>query len=360
MHKLHHPHSSVRIFWFSALVTIGSLVGIFMGMGWSGLFIALILVVIEVTFSFDNAILNARVLARLSPIWHTLFLTVGIFIAIFGVRVLFPILIVMITAGVDWNTVIGMITQDSEAYGHALEKAYPQIAAFGGAFLLMLALHFFLDKERQILWFRGLEKWLQRFATFWAPAVVAFAIMGILALLPMNEHPVETIVAGGLGIASYTVLHLFIRIFEYIKSRVEKRAPNTKGKPKPQTGIVAFTSFIYLMMIDTSFSLDSVIGAFAITTNIILIAVGLGIGAFWVRSLTVFMVRRGTLNNYRYLEHGAHYTVFVLAGVMLLGIFWHVPEVIAGVVGIGVIGSAIVASVEANRRDKRLRRQRAR
>lgn len=357
MHKLNHPHSSVRIFWFSGLATIAALIGTYFGMGWQGLLVALILIVIEVTFSFDNAILNARILARLTPFWHTMFLTIGIIIAIFGVRVALPIFIVMITAGMSWNTVIDLIANDPETYGHALEAAYPQIASFGGAFLLMLALHFFLDKERRVLWFKDLESWLQKYTTFWAPALVSAAVICVISLLPANKDGVETAIAGGLGILTYSGLHILIRIFEYIRSRTEKRKTGKSSKPKLQTGMVAFTSFLYLLMIDSSFSFDSVIGAFAITTNVVLIAIGLGIGAFWVRSLTIFMVRRGTLNNYRYLEHGAHYTLFVLAGVMLLGIFWHVPEAIAGIVGIGFITMAVISSIEANRRDKKRARK---
>ena len=359
MHKLH----PFRIFWFSGLVTIVSLLGVYLGLGWSGLFIALILIVVEITFSFDNAILNARILSRLSPIWHTLFLTVGIIIAIFGVRLVLPIVIVMITAGLDWNTVIYQVINEPETYGHELEAAYPEIASFGGAFLLMLALNFLLDKERRLLWFKGFEKWLQRFATFWAPALVTLVVVGVISLLNPIELQLKVAIAGAAGVGLYTAIHILIRFFEFLKDRAVGEQPLTANGKKRQrsttkihTGFAAFTSFIYLIIIDSSFSFDSIIGAFAITTSIVLIAVGLGIGAFWVRSLTIYIVRRKTLNTYRYLEHGAHYTVFALAAVMFLGIFWHVPEVIAGLVGIGIISASIITSIEANRRDKKAKR----
>lgn len=352
MHKLFHAQSPFRIFWFSMLATIAALVGTVLGLGWGALLIALILIVVEITFSFENAIINAKILAKMSKFWQNIFLTVGIVIAIFGMRVIFPIVIVMITAGLDWRSVIDLALNQPEEYATALNEAHPQIAAFGGAFLLMLALHFFLDRNRQILWFSRFEGWMQRYATFWAPATAALLTVGVLAILPFNSHKTETIVAGIIGIATYSFLHLLIRIFENFKTRADAKHQAKGGSSEvlKQTGMVAFTSFLYLEVLDASFSFDSVIGAFAVTTDVVLIAIGLGVGAIWVRSLTIFMVRRGTLHTYQFLEHGAHYTVFVLAGMLLLSIFWHVPEIIAGLIGIGLICSAILASRKSNLR----------
>lgn len=347
MKKHFYPHSPVRIFAFSIFATIAALIGAVWGFGLGALFIALILIIVEITFSFENAIINAKILTRLSRFWQNIFLTVGIFIAIFGMRVVFPIVIVMITAGLGAREVIDLALNQPDKYSEELAEAHPQIAAFGGAFLLMLALHFFLDNSRTTLWFAWLERKLQRYTTFWMPAVVAVITMVSLAVLPFNHHPEETLVAGGIGIATYTVMHALIRFFENLKAK--KDAGKKPTKVVAQTGMAAFTSFLYLEMLDASFSFDSVIGAFAVTKEVLLIALGLGVGAVWVRSLTIYMVRKGTLHAYRYLEHGAHYTVFVLSFVLLLGIFWHVPEVIAGIVGIGLISSAILSSRKATR-----------
>jgi hypothetical protein len=114
-----------------------------------------------------------------------------------------------------------------------------------------------------------------------------------------------------------------------------------------RVGLAGFMSFLYLEVLDASFSFDGVLGAFAVTKDVVLIAIGLGIGALWVRSLTIFMVRRGTLDSYKYIEHGAHYTIAILASIFILSIFINVPEVIVGLVGIGVIGSSVVASRQA-------------
>jgi hypothetical protein len=335
-----------RVFGFSVIATIVAAIAAFVGFGAEALAVALILIVVEITFSFENAIINARILAGMSRFWQNIFLTVGIVIAIFGMRIVFPIVIVMITAGLGWHEVIDLALNHPSEYAHELEVAHPQIAAFGGAFLLMLALHFFLDDNRETLWFTKLERAMQRIATSWMPAVISIVVLILLALLPFNDHKTETIVAGFLGIATYIVLNGLVTLFERIKGGDAKKAVT-------QTGFAALMSFIYLEVLDASFSFDGVIGAFAVTNEVILIALGLGVGAIWVRSLTVFMVRNGTLNSYKYLEHGAHYTVFVLSAVLLLGVFLDIPEVLAGLVGIGLIVSAIVSSRQARQATKR-------
>lgn len=343
-----HKNHPTRIFAFSILATIGALVGTLLGFGPGALVIALILIIVEITFSFENAIINAKVLAKLSRFWQTIFLTVGIVIAIFGMRVVFPILIVVLTAGLGWREVVDLALNHPDEYAKALHHAHPQISAFGGAFLLMLALHFFLDDRRETLWFQSLERKLQGYATFWMPAAIAVSVIAVLAILPFNHHPKETIIAGLLGMITYSVIHGLIRFFERFKARRDA-ASKTVEKATGSTGLVAFTSFMYLEVLDASFSFDGVIGAFAVTKEVFLIAIGLGVGAIWVRSMTVYMVRNGTLAAYKYLEHGAHYTVFVLASVMLLSLFVNVPEVIAGLIGMGLIGSAIVSSRQAIR-----------
>lgn len=357
MKKLFHSHSPFRIFAFSTAVTFAALLTAGFGFGPSALFVTLVLIVVEVTFSFENAIINAKILSGLSRFWQNMFLTVGILIAIIGMRVVFPILIVMLTAQLSWSEVFDLALNHPDKYAAELNEAHPQIAAFGGAFLLMLALHFFLDDRRETLWLKRFEGWAQQYATFWMPAVVSAVVIVILTLLPFNHHKPETIIAGSIGILTYSGMHALIRLFERMKAKGENGVAgetavvgNSKKTIVVQTGMAAFLSFLYLELLDATFSFDSVIGAFAVTNEVLLIALGLGVGAVWVRSLTVFMVRNGTLDVYKYLEHGAHYTVFVLAGVLLLGIFWHVPEIIAGIIGIGLIGSAIVGSKQEAKR----------
>jgi uncharacterized protein len=219
------------------------------------------------------------------------------------------------------------------------------LSAFGGGFLLMLALHFFFDGERKVLWYARLERPLQRFAYKWMPAFVALSVIAIAAAMPFNHQPKDTVVAGTIGVLTYSIVHAASEYF----ARVQKR----KAGNGLRVGMAGFISFMYLEVLDASFSFDGVLGAFAVTKDVVLIAIGLGVGALWVRSLTIFMVRRGTLDSYKFIEHGAHYTIGILAGILIFSIFVHIPEVIAGLVGVGIIGSSIVASRQAMRAHSR-------
>jgi hypothetical protein len=110
-------------------------------------------------------------------------------------------------------------------------------------------------------------------------------------------------------------------------------------------------AFIYLEVLDASFSFDGVIGAFALTTNLFVIAIGLGIGAFYVRSLTIMLVERKTLGQYRYLEHGAFYAIMVLAVIMYVQTLVHIPEVITGLIGAVLIGLSLLSSIRYNKKN---------
>jgi hypothetical protein len=339
MDKYLHPHSPWRIFAVSVLVTVGSIIGVLFGMGPAAMLVALVLISVEIAFSFDNAIVNAKILKQMSRFWQVMFLTIGAAIAIFGMRLIFPIVLVAITAGLGWREVIDLALNHPEEYSHQLEAAHIVLSAFGGGFLLMLALHFFFDSTREVLWYKRIEQPMQRFAYKWMPSFLALSVIAIVAALPFNHEPRETLVAGTLGVLTYSLIHAASEYFA--------RVQNRKAGLGVRVGMAGFVSFLYLEVLDASFSFDGVLGAFAVTKDVVLIAIGLGVGALWVRSLTIFMVRRGTLDSYKYIEHGAHYTIAILACILILSIFVNVPEVIAGLVGLGIIGSSIAASRQA-------------
>ena len=104
-------------------------------------------------------------------------------------------------------------------------------------------------------------------------------------------------------------------------------------------------AFLYLEMLDASFSFDGVIGAFALSNNLFVIGLGLGIGAMFVRSMTVMLVERGTLAQYAFLEHGAFYAILALSGIMLASARYAVPDTVTGLIGAGLIGLAFWSSV---------------
>jgi len=345
MSSLLHAHSPFRIFAFSALSSLAILIGVIWGVGWEALGITLVLTVIEVTFSFENAIVNAKVLANVSKFWQNIFLSVGIIVAIFGMRILFPIIIVSITADLSWGQVWDLALRHPEEYAHYLEAAHPTIAAFGGAFLLMLALHFFFQDEHKVLWLERIETHMQKIKHWSGPLLVSVAVILVLAALPANTHAGQTLVAGLLGAATYLFIQLLVKWLERFK-------PGAGANVGKQVGLAAFMTIIYLEILDASFSFDGVIGAFAITSDVILIAAGLGIGALWVRSLTVFMVRRGTLKNFVYLEHGAHYAVLMLAFILLASVFMDIAEFVPGLIGISIIIASILASLQERHRKR--------
>jgi hypothetical protein len=252
-------------------------------------------------------------------------------------RIVFPIVIVMVTAHLPWSEVIRLALHSPHEYADKLHLAHTSIATFGGIFLLMLALHFFLDEDRKITWINRIEKPLQRLASWWMPLLLGITSLAIVIALP-SHHRSQVFNAGVLGIVVYEALQLLTKL-------AEKLGGQSGGKLGHKVGVAAFASFIYLEILDASFSFDGVIGAFAITSSVVLIAAGLGAGAVWVRSFTVFIVKRGTLDSYKYLEHGAHYTVLMLALLLLASILVEIPDAVSGIAGVVIIGFATRASI---------------
>ena len=336
-----HP---LQIFWLSGLITIALGIIMFMHGGLMGLWLFTILVILEVTFSFDNAVINSRVLIRMSPFWQKLFLTVGIFIAVFVVRFLLPIFIVMLTSGHGFIEVIQMALNNPEAYGDTLHHAAPTIDAFGGTFLMMIGISYFMDRKKDIHWLQRIEKRLARAGAYKNLTVFVMLAAAMALYFTVDDaYKVTVLVASITG----TLLHIGLDIFG---SFFEKRQKSSATK---LVGMAAFGSFMYLEVLDASFSLDGVIGAFAITNEIVLIIAGLGAGAVWVRSLTVYLMRSGALAKYRYLEHGAHWAILALGIIMLIKLY-HVepPEWFTGSLGLFVISVAILSSVLESRRKK--------
>jgi len=343
-----HAAHPLRIFWFSSLITVifGVIVAVYGGL--SSLWLFAILCILEVTFSFDNAVINSRILSRMSKLWQTIFLTIGIFIAVFLVRFALPILIVQLATGIPFGEVITMAFNDPERYGEEVHKAGPVIEAFGGTFLLMLGISYFLDHEKVVHWLRPIERQLARAGRIRYIKLIFMACVAALLYLTVESELQDTVLVSSiLGIVLQFGLHSLSVLFE-------KRF-NSVNKAGHLVGWAAFASFMYLEVLDASFSFDGVIGAFALTSSVLLIVTGLGVGAFWVRSLTIYLMRAGTLAKYRYLEHGAHWAILAL-GVLMLIKLYHVelPEAVTGSLGLVFIMTAVVTSIlEKRSQDKR-------
>lgn len=355
-----------RIFGLSFFVTVAALVAAFFYGGTEALILTLILGILEVSLSFDNAVINATVLQRMSQFWVRMFLTVGILIAVVGMRLVFPLAIVWITAGLNPVQAMDLalnppadgaatFPDGSASYETLITAAHPQIAAFGGMFLLMLFLDFVLDPERDITWLSWIEKPLQRIGQLDRVTIV-IAIGALLATGAWAAHNIEesktVFIAGLLGLVTYIVVNALGEFFHV--EEMEEEAEAARSGPSElakATGKAGFFLFLYLEVLDASFSFDGVIGAFAITADPIIIALGLGfIGAMFVRSLTVYLVEKGTLAEYVYLEHGAHWAIGALAGILLYSIHTPVPEVVTGLIGVVLIVAALISSIFRNRR----------
>jgi hypothetical protein len=319
-----------------------------------------LLCVLEISISFDNAIVNATVLKTMTPKWQQVFLTWGILIAVFGMRLIFPIVIVAAAAGLGIPEVVEQALTNHELYATNLREANAVIAAFGGMFLLMVFLSFFVDEEKDEHWL-GVERPLTGLATLASigPAIGAITLL-IVSQIVDPAKQAEVLVAGLAGLVCYLVASGVAERLEpeavEEEGREESAPVHSKGAGSAAVGAAAkggLATFLYLELLDASFSFDGVIGAFAISKNIIIIAIGLGLGALYIRTLTVYLVRQGTLDTYRYLEHGAHWAIGVLAVLLFIGIEHHVPEVVTGLLGAGLIIAAFLSSLYANRKDER-------
>lgn len=306
--------------------------------GSSALFTVIILTLLEITFSADNAVVNSKVLVTLSPFWQRMFMTVGIGLAVFVVRFFVPLLIVGITAHASISSVVSLALNEPHKYAEFLHQAAPAINAFGGSFLLLIALSYFIDYEKKTHWLPWLEEKLGKLGKFDNVTTLIMLLASIgLYLTVSPEHHAAALLAAICAMALHAALELVDAIFEQ-----QGRAHLAK---KVKTGVAGFVGFMYLQVLDASFSLDGVIGAFALTSSVFLIMAGLGAGAVWVRAMTVHLVRTQALNKYVYLEHGAHWAIAFLGAIMWLKLY-HVepPEWLVGSLGLAFIIAAILWS----------------
>ena len=341
--------AAFRIFGISLLVTVAALALGYAHGGLKDLFLLLVLAVLEVSLSFDNAIINAAILKRMSPFWRQMFLTIGILIAVFGMRLLFPLLIVWATAGLDPVRAMELalhppphgaleFPDGSPSYEKLIIAAHPQIAAFGGTFLLMLFLDFVFH-DRDIKWLKWIEVPFARIGRLGQVSVVVAGVALVLVgtqLTHSSDERATVLTAGLLGLVTYLVVNGLSRAF---------RPPDVDAATAGEAvGKAGLTLFLYLEVLDAAFSFDGVTGAFAITSDPIVIALGLGlVGSMFVRSITIYLVQQEALDRYVYLEHGAHWAIGALAVIMLLSIEqrFQVPEAIHRLGGGGLHRSGV-------------------
>jgi hypothetical protein len=305
------------------------------------LWITAILAVLEVSLSFDNAVVNATVLRTWSPFWQQLFLTAGILVAVFGMRLLFPLLIVSTATGQGLIEVWHMAIATPAEYARLLGARHAQVATFGGAFLLLVFLNFLFDEDKELHWLGRIEQKLGHYGTEGLAVLLALlATFGAMNLVPQGSK-LAVLIAGVVGVAVYVGVHWISGLLE------EEEADPAIGQIIAKGSI---GGFIYLEVLDASFSFDGVIGAFAITNDVVLIMLGLAIGAMFVRALTVLLVHKGTLNEFVFLEHGAHYAIGILALILFFSVKYEIPEWLTGLSGVAFILVSLWSSVRYRKR----------
>lgn len=321
----------MRYFYSSfAIMAIGLIAAFFLG-GPAAIYITFLLIILEISLSFDNAVVNAKVLETMDPIWQRRFILFGIPIAVFGMRLVFPLAIVAITTGMGMIETLQVAMNEPDRYESILKSTESTIFAFGGAFLLMVFLDFFFG-DHDVKWVTFVEgsKTMEKFSGVANIELITAIMIGIgLGHITQDFGVVLAFMYG-------VLLHSLLGMLDHFLS-----------SDTVKSGIAGF---VYLEILDASFSFDGVIGAFALTSNIFIIMIGLGVGAMFVRSITLYFVEHKTLSQFRYLEHGAHYAIGILAIIMLMKITTHISEMVTGTIGIGLILIAFLHSIWENKK----------
>lgn len=300
------------------------------------LYLALVLAAVEIAVSFDNAVVNATKLHLMNKFWRTAFLTVGILVAVIGMRFFLPLLIVAILGDTSIGGAYTMATTDPDRFSTVLSESASQIHGFGGAFLMMVGLQFFLDHEKDHHWIPILEKPLAHFDKFIkmgkVEGIEAIIVLGISGWIWSLTDDLAFFIASAFGVITFIVVDAIKSLLEELDSWL------ATSSIKILSG--GLGTFLYLECLDSAFSGDGVIAAFAISKDIFVIATGLGIGALFVRSMTIMLDETGTLKALKYMENGAFFAILALAGSMFAGAFVHLPEWSIALASILCIGGA--------------------
>lgn len=275
----------------------------------SMILIVLGLCAFEIISSIDNAVINAEVLATMQPRARRWFLIYGLFIAVFLIRGLLPWAIIWAV-----NPELGPIDALMSTFSsdpkvvESVEMAAPILLAGGGIFLLFLFLHWLFLEEKHF----GLPRFEKFFVKngVWFFATVSI-LLSVIVWFALDKNPMMAFGAV-CGSSAFFITHGF-------KQNAEEKEKNLKSK-----GLSDVSKILYLEIIDATFSIDGVIGAFAFTLSVPLIFLGNGIGAFVVRELTIGNIDR--VKKYIYLKNGAMYSILFLGVIMILDAFGvHIP-----------------------------------
>jgi hypothetical protein len=287
----------------------------------SGILIVLGLVSFEVISSIDNAIINAEVLSTVDEKTRKWFLLWGLLFAVFLVRGLLPWLIIWLTMPALGP--IGALTaafSNDPAIKETIEHASPILLTGGGVFLIFLFFHWlFLEPKNFGLFF---EETITKYG-IWFYAVISIILVIIVWFgLKQNNMVAFSAIVGS---SAFFITNGF------------KQNAEAQERDLLTTTMSGVSKIIYLEIIDMTFSIDGVLGAFAFTLSVPLIIIGNGIGAFVVRELTIGNIER--IKKYKYLKNGAMYSIFFLGMIMLAeGFHIEIPSLVSPIITILIIG----------------------
>jgi hypothetical protein len=275
----------------------------------------------ETISSIDNAIINASVLSGMAPRARRWFLLWGLLFAVFVVRGLLPWIIVWLALpGVGPLGALTAAFSSDPRVTEAVEKAAPPLLMGGGVFLILLFLHW-LFREPKNFGIPGEKFFFEKGFWFYAVASILLAL-AVWFCLPVSNMLAFAAVFGS---ALFFITHGFKENAEHKERQLAGSAMSDVAK------------ILYLEIIDMTFSVDGVLGAFAFTLSVPLIVAGNGLGALVVRELTAGNIER--IRRYRYLKNGAMYSVLFLGIVMVCdGFGVNVPQWISPLVTFTVVG----------------------
>lgn len=284
--------------------------------------IVLGLTLFEIISSIDNAVVNADVLSTMSANWRKIFINVGLIFAVFVVRGLLPLLIIWLSS--PGLSIVQAFSATFSGDAHVIEiieRQTPILLGGGGIFLLFLFLHWLFIEDKKYAFF--FERLVHKHLFFWFYALASIVLLAMVWI----TMPINPLIAVGMvvGSTAFFIVHGFKTQAEEQEKKLVKGHMSNLSK------------FLYLEVIDTTFSIDGVLGAFAFTTAVPLILIGNGLGALVVRELTVRGI--ATVKKYAYLKNGAMYSIGALGIIMMVESFGgHVQSWISPLITFIIVG----------------------
>lgn len=292
---------------------------------------------IEVSMSFDNAVVNEQKLRQMTPVWQQLFFWLGIPIAVVGMRFIIPLEIVSRIEGISLHDAYSLAVNAPEKFSASLKTAHAAIAGFGGAFLMLTALEFFTSDEKEHSWLPG-ESLLGKISVVRGLEFVAVFVAIFFAYAA--THSIALVLAALGGCVVFVVMGAIKNGMEHVDSWLGQ---STYAAVRVLQG--GLGGFLYLEVLDASFSLDGVVAAFAISKDIWVVAAGLGVGATFVRELTLWMVKTGASAKLKYLPNGAFWSILALSVSMFVSVSHELPDWFVAAMSVGFIGAAVASSL---------------